>query len=546
MSDKTPADLIGTLEEDLDGKVFKLIRHRKYKHDLADWKQNPSEYDFAFHEVMDAIDWRRATMTKTEFKQAIDEIIESRADAEETGPTLHELTPFQFRMEYNWNKLKVSQIAERCHQWLSRQDVVVYSNEQIWCYNNGVWETDDSKLKAKLAELLGGHFSTGVTKELKENYITVQPAYSVDWSDMGISGTKVAVENGLLDIRKREIIRELQPDDYAISRIPVEWKGPDAKRGEWEQFIAESVEANKRNALQEYAGVTLRSNEYRCKKALMLLGDGDNGKSVFTDVIGWMLGDENTTGMSLQQLAGNRFGGQRLVGSLANINGDIGSKKLEEVASFKQLTGGDRIQVEEKYETPIDITNTAKMIFAANKVPKVEVTDDLAFFRRWVFVQLPKRFTELDDQYPDADKEMKYRIKENELPGVLAWAVEGLNRYLDNECFTGQESGRQLRSDWMNYADETSVFVRNYIEKCDTVDDRLTVDELYSLYETFIEQTPTNPTTKQTLHRYITNRYPDAETKQWRDQRDHGDNVNKRFWTGVTIAPNNRQEIRTG
>lgn len=39
---------------------------------------------------------------------------------------------------------------------------------------------------------------------------------------------------------------------------------------------------------------------------------------------------------------------------------------------FKNMTGGDSFEVEQKYGQPYDHQNTAKLVFAANEIPQVD------------------------------------------------------------------------------------------------------------------------------------------------------------------------------
>lgn len=72
--------------------------------------------------------------------------------------------------------------------------------------------------------------------------------------------------NGLLDPIEGEIIRELKPEDYAIAKIPVEWKGVDAERGTLGGFVTTSIADQDRKTAQEYAGYTPHSNRTRTRR----------------------------------------------------------------------------------------------------------------------------------------------------------------------------------------------------------------------------------------------------------------------------------------
>ncbi|MDY6764485.1 MAG: hypothetical protein SV377_02175, partial [Halobacteria archaeon] len=192
-------------------------------------------------------------------------------------------------------------------------------------------------------------------------------------------------------------------------------------------------------------------------------------------------------------------------------------------------------------------TCSTKLLFAANKVPKVEDAT-LAFYSRWVFVHFPNKFTtHKGDGYLDADPSIHEDIIENELAGVLAWAVEGYQRLHEQEHFTGELEPEDVRETWYNYADTTATFVRNYISWGNPpldgkLDHRMRVDTVYDYYLKYIETTPTSPKTKQQLAAYVKNRYDGAETTTSRKAANEDEEV-VRVWDGVHIGEEDRDEI---
>jgi putative DNA primase/helicase len=74
-------------------------------------------------------------------------------------------------------------------------------------------------------------------------------------------------------------------------------------------------------------------------KAVMLSGTGRNGKGTLLRVITALLGDDNTTSVSLHDLVNTRFSTASLFGKNANIAGDIDGGYIENTATFKAITG---------------------------------------------------------------------------------------------------------------------------------------------------------------------------------------------------------------
>jgi putative DNA primase/helicase len=71
--------------------------------------------------------------------------------------------------------------------------------------------------------------------------------------------------------------------------------------------------------------------------------------------------------------------------------------------------------------------NTAKLIFSANEIPALKYEDD-AYYGRWVIIPFD------NSVYGREDTQLLKRLTtDNELSGILNWALDGLDRLKDNE-----------------------------------------------------------------------------------------------------------------
>jgi putative DNA primase/helicase len=94
---------------------------------------------------------------------------------------------------------------------------------------------------------------------------------------------------------------------------------------------------------------------------------------------------------------------------------------------------------------------TAKHLYAANELPATE-TDDEAFYRRILLVPFPETIPE-----PEREKHLDDKL-EDELPGILNWAIEGLQRLLGSGKFTGDRSPGRTQDTWEKWSDSVSRF----------------------------------------------------------------------------------------
>lgn len=140
------------------------------------------------------------------------------------------------------------------------------------------------------------------------------------------------------------------------------------------------------------------------------------------------MGDYNCASESLFQLTDHPqvdYHIAKLHGKHANICGDISTKTIANTEAIKKLTSNtDPVTARNPYERPFSFINYAKIIFALNRLPQTDAftTGDK---RRNLIISFNNKFSETDDEI----KGLQCVIRNaGEMPGILLWAIEGLNR----------------------------------------------------------------------------------------------------------------------
>jgi putative DNA primase/helicase len=130
----------------------------------------------------------------------------------------------------------------------------------------------------------------------------------------------VNVKNGLLDVASRKL-REHSPEFLSPVQIDATYH-PGATCPAIDRFCNDVLPDDARHILGEMAG-WLMLPETSIQKAVLLIGDGANGKSVFLTLLEDFLGEHNVSSVTLHKLEINNFAASRLVGKLANICADL-------------------------------------------------------------------------------------------------------------------------------------------------------------------------------------------------------------------------------
>ena len=187
----------------------------------------------------------------------------------------------------------------------------------------------------------------------------------------------------------------------------------------WKKFLDDSQpNILNQNILQEYTGYTLLPDT-RYQKAIVNVGNGSNGKGVYTEVVSYL--HENVIAVLMDSLA--KFGLSQLPdASLATVS-ETPKKNINE-EMLKQLISGDRVVIEIKRMSQFTLKPFAKWIISCNAFPRIQDETD-GVWRRFIIIPWDKQFLEKDKVL-----NLDQKIIENEMGIVLDWALQGLQRLL--------------------------------------------------------------------------------------------------------------------
>ena len=335
-------------------------------------------------------------------------------------------------------------------------------NDDLYVYDPdaGIFNADgEAVVRSELTQGLRDQYSAHTMSETKDH---LRGRTLVTEDEMGGPEWLIAAENCVIDLDD-ERRRDHSPEFRFLSRLGCEFD-PDAGCPRFRAFLNEVVPSDtERKKLQEYAGYTLHHWGLPYHKALFLVGPTASGKSTFLDAINAMLGEDTVASLTPQQLTGERFAGAELYGKWANIRNDIPAQTVKNTGEFKEITAGDQIKAEQKRKDPFWFEPNAKHLYAANELPSTE-TDDEAFYRRILLAPFPETVPEAE-----RDKHLDDKL-EAELPGILNWAIEGLQRLVANGGFTGDRAPGHTQDTWQKWSDSVSRFADAAIDDDGTED----------------------------------------------------------------------------
>lgn len=225
---------------------------------------------------------------------------------------------------------------------------------------------------------------------------------------------------------------------------------------------------------------------YPYSKVFICYGAGANGKTAYANILRRMLGPDNTTQVSLDDLQWNRFAGSWLYGKIANICGELEYTVLKKTKLFKQATGGDRLTCDRKWKEQFEFKSYAKMIFLTNRVPATS-DKSKAFYRRTFLVEFPREFFD-EDKKTIQELVENLPAKEFEELGVLSLLIlrEMYQRKTKRFVFTQHKSIEAAIKEYEDLSDPIKKFLEERTEE--TKDGYIPIDEFKKEFIHFMEK----------------------------------------------------------
>lgn len=327
-------------------------------------------------------------------------------------------------------------------QILKSHAIIRDMNGYMYEYNGRFWEKITTKQLTAYAIRHDKQHHTSMrrrneTASFIQDFCHVK---EIRWRQIG--HTEVPFSNGVYDITA-DRLRPHRREDYLETCIPHPFTPADECHT-WLDALTlyfgqdESCSA-KISAIQEFFGYCLLPHA-RFKKALLLTGEGDTGKSQLPYVLREALGLHNCCAVSVEAMDDSR---KRvpLIGKMLNVLTELTSKSVIADGGFKTLISTEEpLEFDPKYEQPIMYAPFAKHVIACNELPAINDRSK-ATYNRLLLVQF-------NHVIPPEKRDRHIMDKlRSEIPGILNWAVAGAQRLIANggEFTVIDESVEQVR-----------------------------------------------------------------------------------------------------
>ena len=321
---------------------------------------------------------------------------------------------------------------------------------EIMLYENGMYRPGVNQLRFEIQKLLE-HLGTNPVKN--EAIEKIKDLTIAERSEFNVDRDYINLANGIFNIKTREITPH-NPDYLFLHKLPITYN-PEAKCPVIQKFLSDILQPEDIPVIQEWFGYCLYRS-YFIKKAMILVGERDTGKTTLLRLLSTFIGRENVAGISLQRIATDKFAAAQMYNKHINVYDDLSFKDIHDNGAFKIATGGGIITGEYKFGDQFQFENYAKLVFACNKIPNVEDANDDAYFSRWIVLQFNQAVEKPDKFLID-----KMTTPE-ELSGLLNFALEGLDRLLETHEFSYAKDPDQIKIEMLR----SGSIIANFVYDC--------------------------------------------------------------------------------
>jgi putative DNA primase/helicase len=208
--------------------------------------------------------------------------------------------------------------------------------------------------------------------------------------------------------------------------------------------------------LQEWFGYVV-SGDTRMQKMLLMVGPPRSGKGTIARVLTAIAGKAHVANPTMSSLIGT-FGLQPLIGRSLAVVGDarFGGREVgTAVERLLSISGEDYQTIDRKHKESWTGQLGVRFMLLSNELPRLgDVSGTIA--TRFLILEMTRSWLGQEDH------ELEERLM-GELPAILLWALEGLERLHRQGRFTIPDASRDAAQTLMDYTSPMRAFVR---ERC--------------------------------------------------------------------------------
>ena len=355
----------------------------------------------------------------------------------------------------------------------------------FYVYENGVYKIHAPEMVMGLLKDFISSYSRMMVRlgTLRETYgLLIAGQNYTPQEELNSDEDIVNFQNGLLHLSTMELSPH-DPKVLTTIQLPCNWK-PDVPTPVFDEYLKTLTNGDPEIArlLLEFMGACLSNVKgHRMKKALFMVGEGNTGKSQIRSLVEKLLGKGNYAGIDLRTIEA-RFGTGVIYGTRLAGTADMSFLTIDELKTFKKITGGDSIFAEFKGLQGFDYTYNGLLWFCMNQLPKFGGDDGTWVYDRIMIVHCPNIIPK-----ERQDKRLLDKMYE-EREGIVYKALSALKEVIAHDyTFTEPVSTDKNREAYRHDNSSIISFFQECMEPCESRAKCATTGMVFKVYKAWCE-----------------------------------------------------------
>lgn len=273
----------------------------------------------------------------------------------------------------------------------------------------------------------------------------------------------LCLNNGFLSISAEGVkLEPFSPVFHALHKIPVDYD-PTATCPKFFESMYLVCSGNQAifDCLGEFFGTALFGKITEYQKALILLGEGSNGKSTLIDAIKTFLPESAISTIGLQQLQ-DRESRSKLAGVKINVAQELPKTGIRDTSAIKSVISGEEVDARIMYVGTVSIKPQAAHVFSCNELP-TSVDQTKGFWRRFIVIPFDAKLPTADEEGFKSVADM-LDIYKTETQGILRWLVSGAVRVTQTRKITEPAVAKAAKAEWQSESENVARFIADCCE----------------------------------------------------------------------------------
>lgn len=355
-----------------------------------------------------------------------------------------------------------------------------------YIYNQGCYQEDSNGiiLKSYIQKLLFRDCIKSTIIQGVYNLLMSQPEVQRSFSDLNNQPSHwINFKNGYFDVKEWKMLAH-DTKYLMINQIPFSFHPEQAETvlnqcTTIKRYLDLSIpNETDQQTFWQYLGYCMTTDTH-FQKFLMIKGKGGTGKSVAISLIQHIIGFENCSSISLQDL-NKRFYATGLFGKQLNACADIPCTAMQSVDIIKKAVGEDTLLYEKKGQDPTQFHSYAKLLFSANEMPLNLDDKTNAYYRRLLVL-------DMNHTIPESEKDIMLKEKIcQETDYAIHMGVAALKQLYADNHFCESRHSQECIEELYRSADSVKAFLDEKV--CRQNGRKLKRSDIYKFYTEFCEE----------------------------------------------------------